>query len=424
MAPLVLINNVYSHRNPGDSAIVQALGRYVQQAAPGSEVVFLSQFWQENAAHYERLGFGSAPPLWDIPMDGNKARRLARSLGSFAALSRALAAGPRQPARPGTLALYRRAALIMDAGGGSLFSSNRYPFYLGLYQHLFNLLAGARLGRPVVAAPQSVGPLHRRHDLRAVQAVLRQLDVVMVREPLSAALLRQLEVPHELVPDAAFLGNFIDAPSPAVDRILERRVAGGLNVGVTVLDWRWAATTRAAPAQEAYLRKIVLALARLARRPGAAPLRVHVFPHVTAGHGDSDSVASERLHHLLHLARVEAVLHPLDCSLSDRCQIYGGMDLFIGSRMHSCIFAMLRGVPTVGLAYQPKTIGTFGWLGLDRFALPAGSFSPDQLYLLLHEAARQPRATLAQFEDAVARAQRHLRQGLDRLIRPYLRATS
>ena len=45
---LVLVNNVYSHRNPGDSAIVEAIGRYVQEVDPGARVIFLSQFWQEN----------------------------------------------------------------------------------------------------------------------------------------------------------------------------------------------------------------------------------------------------------------------------------------------------------------------------------------------------------------------------------------
>ena len=66
---LVLVNNVYSHQNPGDSAIVEAIGRYVLEVDPGARIYFLSQFWRENDAHYRALGIASAPQLWDIPMD-------------------------------------------------------------------------------------------------------------------------------------------------------------------------------------------------------------------------------------------------------------------------------------------------------------------------------------------------------------------
>ncbi len=432
---LVLVNNVYSHQNPGDSAIVEAIGRYVLEVDPGARVYFLSQFWRENEDYYGALGIRSAPPLWDIPMDDNKVRRLGTSVLSMGALLGRLRETRRdQPAvaptenevslegifrdaAGDTLPLYQDATLIIDAGGGSLFSSNRYRFYLGLYQHLFNLWIGKRLGKPVIAAPQSIGPLHRPHDLAAVRSVLGALDVVMIREPISARLVRSLGVPFHQVHDAAFLGNYLGAPSPAVDEKLVRRTGDGPNVGVTVLDWGWTmrAPGRSAPAMDAYLRKLAMALARL----GAG--RVHIYPHVTASHGDSDLDASIKLHHLLQLSGTEAVLHDMEgCSLSDRCHLYGQMDVFIGSRMHSCIIAMLQGVPTVGLAYQPKTRGVFQWLGLERFALDIRTFSVDQLHHLLGLVAADPVGQRDTFAAAAETARREVRLGFDQLIRPWL----
>ncbi len=418
---LVLVNNVYSHRNPGDSAIVEAIGRYVQEVDPGARVIFLSQFWQENEAHYQALGIASAPPLWDIPMDDNKVRRLATAARAMAAVLGRVNGGGELPwlrdVAAETLPLYRDATLIIDAGGGSLFSSNRYAFYLGLYQHLFNLWIGKELGKPVIAAPQSIGPLHRRHDLAAVRAVLSRLDSVMVREPISARLMRSLGVPFEQVPDAAFLANYLGAPSTAVEQRLTRLVDDGPNVGVTVLHFGWTgkAHDQGNAAVDACLRKLTMALRRL----GAG--RVHIFPHVDAAFGDSDLEASIKLLDLLHSSGVEAVLHDMaGCSLADRCHLYGQMDAFIGSRMHSCIMAMLAGVPTVGLAYQPKTRGVYDWLGLGEYALDIRSFSVDQLHLLLRRVTDQGEDHRATFSEAVERARRQVRRGFDRLIRPWL----
>ena len=422
---LVLVNNVYSHQNPGDSAIVEAIGRYLLEVDPGARVYFLSQFWRENEAYYGALGIRSAPPLWDIPMDDNKVRRLATSARSMGALLRRLQGSDSdtiaedvfRDAAGDTLPLYREASLIIDAGGGSLFSSNRYRFYLGLYQHLFNLWIGKRLGKPVMAAPQSVGPLHRPHDLAAVRSVLGQLDVLMIREPISARLVQSMGISCHQVPDAAFLGNYMSGPSAAVKERLSRRTEAGPNVGVTVLNWGWTtpAPGRGSLVVDAYLKKLVLALQRL----GSG--RVHIFPHVTASHGDSDMDTSVKLHHLLQLSGVEAVLHEMaGCSLADRCHLYGQMDLFIGSRLHSCIIAMLQGVPTVGLAYQPKTRGVYDWLGLGRFALDIRSFSADQLHLLLDQVAADPGRHRAEFAEATRRARDEVRQGFDRLIRPWL----
>ena len=422
---LVLVNNVYSHQNAGDSAIVEAIGRYVLEVDPGARVYFLSQFWRENEAYYGALGIRSAPPLWDIPMDDNKVRRLGTSVASMGALVRRLRGSDGglpgeetfRDAAADTLPLYRAATLIIDAGGGSLFSSNRYRFYLGLYQHLFNLWIGKRLGKPVIAAPQSIGPFHRPHDLAAVKTVLGQLDVVMIREPISARLLRSLGVPFHQVHDAAFLANYLAPPSPAVKEKLARRTTSGPNVGVTVLNWGWAtrAPGRGGAVVDAYLRKLAMALQRL----GSG--RVHIFPHVTASHGDTDMDASVKLHHLLQLSGVEAVLHSMEgCSLADRCHLYGQMDLFIGSRMHSCIIAMLQGVPTVGLAYRPKTRGIYDWLGLGLFAMDIRSFSVDQLHHLLSQMAAEPSAHRATFTAAAGQARDEVRQEFDRLIRPWL----
>ena len=55
------------------------------------------------------------------------------------------------------------------------------------------------------------------------------------------------------------------------------------------------------------------------------------------------------------------------------------MDIFIGSRMHSAIFSLVGNVPTIALAYQPKTLGTFNLVGLEEFVLDIRTFQKKDL---------------------------------------------
>ena len=50
--------------------------------------------------------------------------------------------------------------------------------------------------------------------------------------------------------------------------------------------------------------------------------------------------------------------------------LIGRMDLFVGTRMHSSVYALAMRVPALAIAYQPKTRGTMQQLGLDDFVVP------------------------------------------------------
>ena len=60
--PLVLINNVYSYRNAGDSAIVEALAAAVMDARPDAEVV-LQSHREEPVLAFRRFGLGRTGAL-------------------------------------------------------------------------------------------------------------------------------------------------------------------------------------------------------------------------------------------------------------------------------------------------------------------------------------------------------------------------
>ncbi|MGR5973785.1 polysaccharide pyruvyl transferase family protein [Bacillus cereus] len=106
--------------------------------------------------------------------------------------------------------------------------------------------------------------------------------------------------------------------------------------------------------------------------------KVYIVPQVVVGEEDSDMAVSKQLFNKINDPD-NTILIEEDLSAKQLKYLYGNFDLFIGSRMHSCIFAIGAGVPTIGLAYQPKTVGTFELIGLKQRTFNVDSFSKEEL---------------------------------------------
>jgi colanic acid/amylovoran biosynthesis protein len=74
---------------------------------------------------------------------------------------------------------------------------------------------------------------------------------------------------------------------------------------------------------------------------------------------------------------------------------YGLMRIFIGTRLHSNIFALTEGVPTIMIQYQYKTRGVGRMLGLERWVLDVGEVEASVLGNLVHKLWREQVAVRA-----------------------------
>ena len=76
-------------------------------------------------------------------------------------------------------------------------------------------------------------------------------------------------------------------------------------------------------------------------------------------------------------------------------------DVFIASRFHSCIFALLEGVPTIAVAYLQKTAGIMADLGLSQRVVSIYGLTANELSLRVESDFKNREAVSVQIARAV-----------------------
>jgi colanic acid/amylovoran biosynthesis protein len=235
-------------------------------------------------------------------------------------------------------------------------------------------------GKPFYIFPQSIGPLTYTWECQILRWILGKARVVMVREIASLDLLNRCHFTHprlHLVPDTAF--TFEGAPFSEADAWLRSQ---GIDpeknhplLGLTAINWN--AQNPGFTRQSEYEAACAEAVRRFWEKHGG---RVILFPQVwgpTAAHNDRIPAwrIAAQLASLSH--SVTMVEQPLSPTLLK--SVYGRMDIFIGTRMHSNIFAISGGVPCLAIGYMHKTRGIAEMVGMSEWVLDIGDVTSEAL---------------------------------------------
>jgi colanic acid/amylovoran biosynthesis protein len=396
----VLITNAYSARNRGDAAIILGMLDSLRSSDPfrDAEIRVSSADHPADAARY---------PVDTVPSFHALKNRFSRSptlnnlyfLGVLLPASLLWVAGwrlaridvPLPGKLRGLMQAYAGADLVVAAGGGYLYTTSATHGNVVLFINLYCFLCAVLLGTPAALYAQSIGPFAGRRQERLVRGALSRAIVVEVREEVSRRLLegwRMATPVHEVV-DAAFLLRAREPQGCA--EIVER--GDGPLVGMTVRRW-----FRDLEQQTSYERTMASFVDWLVKERDAI---VVLLPQVTftEGHDDDRETARRVASRTSAGERVRLVEE--DLGAAEVKWLCGKMDLFVGTRMHSNIFALSGAVPTVAIAYQPKTSGIMSDLGLGEWAVPIEDLALGELQRLF---------------DAVVERQAEIREQLARAI--------
>lgn len=391
----ILVTNVYSYKNKGDAAIVLALVSEIRRAFPLANIRLqttdvANDHDKYNASVSSSLMWILFSSLRHDSLPKRLYRSTARMLGllSFVGLYR-LFRIQAYWLLDGTLKEYiaeiQRADLIIACGGGYLCKSvTSWRAYLLLFGMCWSFLAGHYLGKPVYLYSQSVGPLNDWWGRQLVRFSLNRINLLEVREDVSMRFVERLKIraPFVRTADPALLLRGRSQP------VTIQLPTAPLQVGVTVR--RWFSTKED---MERYLKAVAQAIDHVIVNHQA---HVTYIPQVIAsGFGDDDRVVAQQLYeHVQHKANFTLIiddLHPFE--LMDLCS---KMDIFVGTRMHSNIFALLGKVPVVAIVYEHKTQGIMAGLGVGEFTVDIHNLDAQKLIqkietVIAHPAVYQSR---------------------------------
>ena len=252
---------------------------------------------------------------------------------------------------------FRESDLVVDIGGGDSFSDiygwQRFGRML-LQKYMVHLA-----GRPLVLAPQTIGPFKSRF-MQAIAALsIRWSAVISTRDAMSTQALRQMGIRKPVIEasDVALRLPF----TPALQQRSDRPVRIGLNVSGLLMQGGYTRDNMFGLRID-YRKLMGDIIASFLSHPDDC--EVHLVPHVISwkrGAVEDDYQASLDLASEFPQVKVA----PAFATPSEAKSYISEFDFFMGARMHACIAAFSSGVPVVPIAYSRKFAGLFGSLGYD-----------------------------------------------------------
>lgn len=248
--------------------------------------------------------------------------------------------------------------VVIDIGGGDSFADiyGRKRFIL---MHLLKYMTHLA-GRPLVLAPQTIGPFRSRLRRAIAARSIMWSKIVATRDTMSTGAVRAMGIGSEVIEASDVALRLPYTPPPP--RAPGGPVRVGLNVSGLLMNGGYTRNNMFGLKLD-YPRLVRDIITQFLNRPG--PCEVHLVPHVITwvrGGVEDDYQAALDL-----AAEFPGVtVAPAFTTPSEAKSYIAGFDFFMGARMHACIAAFSTGVPVVPMAYSRKFAGLFGSLGYDH----------------------------------------------------------
>ncbi len=303
----ILISGYYGFKNSGDDALLLSIIEDVQQYRPDANLVVLSG----DPAETERI-YG------------------------VKAISRT---------NPFEIMAHMRRAKLLLSGGGTLIqdrtSSKSLWYYLGI------IALAQMMGLKVMLYSNGIGPLLREGNRKKARRVLNRVDLITLRDETSREELEKIGVtkPKTIVTaDPAF--HLEPSPQKRGLEILKKAGADTSKriLGISVRAWDTL--------PEDFARTMAQFSDYASEKYGFHTVFLPMQP-------SRDTELSQKIFKNL---KYKATLLTEGQTIGDMLSVVGCMDVCVGMRLHTLVYAAAGAVPLIGLVYDPKISGFMDYL--------------------------------------------------------------
>lgn len=294
----ILVSGYYGFHNIGDEAVLRCVTEQIRHALPDAELTILSNDPEDTREKYQ------------------------------------VNSVPRMCIRQVIRALWGTDMLV--SGGGSLLqdvtSRNSILYYLMI------IFLALLFRKRVFIYSQGIGPIHGKLNRHLTAFLLKRVDGIAVRDEKSAKLLAEIGVPPEQVSVTADPVLGLHPADPALGQEILRQLGIEKQPDRPLVGWAIKA------GDEAFLSEVTRSVRYLKDIYHADSIFIPF-------HYEQDARVIETLSEQLGGdAYYVKDKHLIDEMLS----LIGNLDLLVGVRLHSLIYAAVAQVPMVGISYDPK----------------------------------------------------------------------
>lgn len=272
-----------------------------------------------------------------------------------------------------TLKLIDRCDIILVCGGGFL-GGKKFDSFMHLYQIYINTL----FNKPVYILGTSVEPIHNVIIDKITKSVLKRVDYIFAREEITESYLNSfLSNKHCQIPDMAFMlddgSHKVACHDSQIDKIKRE---GKKLFGITVRDWNFPNSNNPEKTKNNYINAVSDAMGQIIEKYDSYFIFI---PQVIVPYRSDIDTAKQIKDKMSNEDRKRFVVKEDDWSPYQIRSIISQLDFFIGTRMHSNIFALSECIPTLAIAYEKKTNGIMSTVGMDKYVLNIDSISEKQI---------------------------------------------
>jgi colanic acid/amylovoran biosynthesis protein len=385
----VLVTNVYSWENKGDAAIVLAMIEDIKHQLNPEEIVITSHDPRDEGKYgaykvfpsflYLIKGTVGAVETFKERLKACLSYRFLRlrllifvvcnTLGMhcYWLFSNKISQ---------KLRYYEKSSIILACGGGYLQSTTRRRKLESLFgfSELECLCLEFSLAnifkKPYILYNQSIGPFFDNNDEEIVRKHLKGASVVICREELSLSRMKNNGLNN------LFLRSDIAFTLASKETFLLNKYSfdkNNRNIGITVK--KCLGNDKQIEYEKILSEFIVACL-----KEDSTTMFYFIPQVINKIYGDDDLEVARKICGTLPIeARSHTHIISEDIHPGEIKYIISLMAYFVGTRMHSNIFALASGVRTLALAYDLKTDGIMQMLGLSDYVIPVADVTLDKL---------------------------------------------
>jgi len=369
MAKKILIADSYSYLNKGDAGIILGMIQNLNEYFDKPEITLISITPKIDSHRYPKNIHTVKSPFRIIYEEENIIKKLAILFNIFSIILSAVFYRMKNErisnkTNHRILNIYFEADVILIAGGDKYYDyDSSFISAVNGFPKLCELLLGVILNKKIILNAQSGGPFNNKYKNRIFKFLFDRSDLITVREEISESYYESLNLKTDtiLTADSAFI-KYND--SQKNDRIESLLIEHELNsskpvAGLTVREWHF-------PDQDSDIEEYLSGIESTIQLLLSKNYKIVLFPQVIGPDTDDRDISMELCQ---KIDNNNIIVLEEDFSVSELRYLIGFCQMFVGTRMHSNIFALCERVPLVAIAYRHKTQGIMRMFGLEDYVV-------------------------------------------------------